>query len=222
MAVESEQVTFPCGLTAGAWLGHRAGLLSGAAVEEPRSASTAWSSRRKWETNQEATCQLPRVGAASGTPQGAPNGLLGIWRVALPSEKADALRRDQQTPGGLSSPWLSKEEGQEKWPCGYMGVRDWSSLCARTEAEVPGALLCERKSLRKAPGRGSQATGESQAAIGLGPGLTRLREHNQFTLSSESHFFLIYIRDTKPEMTEITGFQLSFFGQAMLYSNEVL
>ena len=36
MAVESEQVTFPCGLKGGAWLGHWAGLLSGAGVEEPR------------------------------------------------------------------------------------------------------------------------------------------------------------------------------------------
>lgn len=135
--------------------------------------------------------------AVSGTPQGvgAPNGLLGIWRVALPSEKADALRRDRQIPGGLSSPWLSSEDGQEKWPCGYMGVRDWSKSVPRAETEVPWAFLCERKSFRKAPGLGSQATGESQAAVGLGPGLTSLHESNQFTPSSESHFSHSYKRE---------------------------
>lgn len=90
-----------------------------------------------------STCQLPRVGAASGTPQGAPNGLLGIWRVALSSEKADALRRDRQTPGGLSSPWLSSEDRQEKWPCGYMGVRDWSSLCAGQRQRSPEPFYVE-------------------------------------------------------------------------------
>lgn len=98
------------------------------------------------------------MGAVSGTPQGAPNGLLGIWRVALPSEKADALR-DRQIPGGLSSPWLSSEDGQEKWPCGYMGVRDWSKSVPRAETEVLWAFLHERKSFRRAPGLGSQATG---------------------------------------------------------------
>lgn len=101
--------------------------------------------------------------------------------IALPSEKSRCTQERLTDPRRFVKPLALTRGGTGKaalWVRGSEGLVKSVSMSGETEALW--AFLCESNSPRKAPGLGSQAAGETQAAVGLGPGLTGPCVSNQF------------------------------------------
>lgn len=155
-------------------------------------------------------------GVVSGTPQGAPNGLLSSEGSVAPGE-ADALRKDWQTLGGFCQvPGPPQRMDRRNSLVGNANEGLGKSGPRRRETVILWVF---------SPKNHHHHSPENLQAWLLvvldQPWLGHENPDN--SLPSWNPIFLIYvIIDPKPGMDEIIGFKCFLFSQGILYSNGAL